>query len=110
MSLTLLKQHDPLSNVNKQLKIINEDSGIVAFDEELEKSGLFPLSATGVEVFQVNLGKMCNQTCKHCHVDAGPDRKEIMTLETMEMVIEAAKNEIINTIPNIAYSYFNNYY
>ncbi len=57
MPLTLLSQHDPLSDINKQLIIINEKSGIVSFDEELGKSGLFPLSATGVEVFQVNLGK-----------------------------------------------------
>lgn len=95
MSLTLLKQHDPLSNTNEQLRIINEGSGIVSFDEELEKSGLFPLAATGVEVFQVNLGKMCNQTCKHCHVDAGPDRKEIMTKETMQDCLRALANSDI---------------
>ncbi len=38
---------------------------------------------------QVNLGKMCNQTCKHCHVDAGPTRKEIMTRETIEHCLRA---------------------
>ena len=98
MPLTLLTQHDPLSDVNKQLKIINEDSGIVSFDKELEKTGLFPLAATGVEVFQVNLGKMCNQTCKHCHVDAGPDRKEIMTKETMQECLTALKNSDIQIV------------
>jgi radical SAM/Cys-rich protein len=35
---------------------------------------------------------MCNQTCRHCHVDAGPDRKEIMTKETMQQCIEVLKN------------------
>lgn len=98
MSLSLLSQHDPLSDVNTQLKIINQDSGIELFDKELKKSGLFPLSATDVEVFQVNLGKMCNQTCKHCHVDAGPDRKEIMTKETMQDCLKALKNSEIPTI------------
>lgn len=31
---------------------------------------------------------MCNQGCKHCHVDAGPDRKEIMTRETMQLCLD----------------------
>jgi radical SAM/Cys-rich protein len=74
-------------DADQQLNIINNESGIVPFDQELEKSGLFPLTAMGVEVLQVNLGKMCNQTCKHCHVDAGPDRKEIMTKEIMEQCL-----------------------
>jgi MoaA/NifB/PqqE/SkfB family radical SAM enzyme len=34
---------------------------------------------------------MCNQVCKHCHVDAGPDRKEIMTVETMQQCLDALK-------------------
>ena len=37
---------------------------------------------------QVNVGKLCNQTCRHCHVDAGPRRKEQMTRETAERVVE----------------------
>jgi radical SAM/Cys-rich protein len=36
----------------------------------------------------VNVGYQCNQTCKHCHVDAGPDRKEVMTRETMQQCLE----------------------
>jgi radical SAM/Cys-rich protein len=58
---------------------------------------LDPLCATGITVFQINVGKLCNQTCHHCHVDAGPDRKEIMTRETAELCIRAlAKTEIPN--------------
>lgn len=41
---------------------------------------------------QINVGKMCNQTCKHCHVDAGPTRKEIMTRETMAHCLRALDN------------------
>ena len=44
-----------------------------------------------LEIFQVNVGKMCNQVCKHCHVDAGPDRKEIMTRETMQQCLNVIK-------------------
>jgi len=46
------------------------------------------MASTGIQIFQVNIGKMCNQTCKHCHVDAGPDRKEIMAREIMQQCID----------------------
>lgn len=54
------------------------------FNQKLKSCNQFPLKPSGIEIFQMNIGYMCNQTCKHCHVDAGPDRKEIMTKETME--------------------------
>ncbi|MEP2508059.1 MAG: arsenosugar biosynthesis radical SAM (seleno)protein ArsS, partial [Reichenbachiella sp.] len=47
---------------------------------------------------QVNMGKMCNQVCKHCHVDAGPDRKEIMTRETMQWCLDALDRSNISTV------------
>ena len=63
----------------------------------MRTAGLAPLHATGITVFQINVGKLCNQTCHHCHVDAGPDRKEVMTKETAELCIRAlAKTEIPN--------------
>ncbi len=62
---------------------------LIPFQQNLERAGLFPLRPTNLEVFQVNIGKMCNQVCKHCHVDAGPDRKEIMTRETMQQCLYA---------------------
>jgi radical SAM/Cys-rich protein len=47
------------------------------------------------EILQVNVGKLCNLTCMHCHVNAGPKRKEIMTRETIDRVIDwLAKTEI----------------
>src|SRR5207237_2123854 len=47
------------------------------------------------EILQVNLGKLCNLTCMHCHVNAGPKRKEIMTRETIDRVIDwLAKTDI----------------
>lgn len=51
-----------------------------------------PLKSTGIEVLQINVGKMCNQVCAHCHVDAGPDRKEIMNRETMSQCVEVMRN------------------
>ena len=63
-------------------------SGAPSFDEVLERHGRPPLEARAIEVLQVNVGKLCNQTCAHCHVDAGPDRREAMTRETAEQVVE----------------------
>ena len=57
------------------------------FDETLHAHGIPCLRAAGIEVLQINVGKLCNQTCSHCHVDAGPDRREIMSRETAEAVI-----------------------
>ena len=56
---------------------------IPPFPQTLTRNGLEPLAATGIEVLQVNVGKLCNQTCRHCHVDAGPDRREIMSRDTL---------------------------
>ena len=47
------------------------------------------------EILQVNVGKLCNITCMHCHVNAGPKRKEIMTRETIDRIVDwLAKTEI----------------
>src|SRR5437870_5283352 len=46
------------------------------------------LRRTHPEILQVNVGKLCNLTCVHCHVNAGPKRKEIMTRETIDRVVD----------------------
>lgn len=61
------------------------------FRTHLERIGLYPLQPTSLEIFQINLGKMCNQVCKHCHVDAGPDRREIMERTTMHLCLEVIR-------------------
>ena len=89
---TLKRQHHDLSDSEVQIGILEDDKHLyhlVPFQQKLEEANLFPLKPTEVEIFQVNVGKMCNQVCKHCHVDAGPDRKEIMTRETMQQCIDA---------------------
>jgi radical SAM/Cys-rich protein len=58
------------------------------FDGALNCHALAPLRRLNPHTLQVNVGKLCNQTCHHCHVDAGPKRTEIMTRATAERVIE----------------------
>jgi radical SAM/Cys-rich protein len=60
------------------------------FTATLRRHGVAPLRRLAPHTLQVNVGKLCNQACHHCHVDAGPKRTEIMTRATAERVIELA--------------------
>ena len=59
-----------------------------------EKMGANSLSLCRArpEIIQVNVGKLCNLTCMHCHVNAGPKRKEIMTRDTIDRIIDWLAN------------------
>jgi len=60
------------------------------FEQALADSGWSGLHADTLRVFQINLGKLCNMACRHCHVDAGPDRTvENMSAETVDQCIQA---------------------
>ena len=95
---TLLKRRSPLVPASEQLRIIDGPSVVPSFDDLLEQNGLSPLFASGIEVFQINLGKRCNQVCGHCHVDAGPDRQEMMTQETAAECIRTLERTSIPTV------------
>jgi radical SAM/Cys-rich protein len=89
----------PLASSEAQLRVLNDQPRVrKPFAQALAESGLAPLTATGITVFQINVGKLCNQTCGHCHVDAGPDRREIMTRETAELCLDALRNSDIPTV------------
>jgi radical SAM/Cys-rich protein len=84
---SLLAQGHLLAKSAAQLQKLNND-GREKFAHKLQAIGIPTLRPTGIDIFQMNMGKMCNQVCKHCHVDAGPDRKEIMTQETMQLCLD----------------------
>ncbi len=91
-----------LSDPAYQLHVLNNQSESLRqqpkFQEKLKEIDLFPLRPTGIEIFQINLGYMCNMTCKHCHVDAGPDRTEVMSKDTLKHCLEALRNSDISTV------------
>ncbi len=90
MSQSLSGLGHELASPQHQLRVLNSPTAAhKRFDDSLDESSLFPLTATGIEIFQINVGKLCNQVCHHCHVDAGPDRTENMTRETVELCVEA---------------------
>jgi radical SAM/Cys-rich protein len=94
---SLLKAKHNLSNPIHQIALL-ENSELEKFSTKLKSSNLFPLLPIKTEIFQINVGKMCNQVCKHCHVDAGPDRKEIMTRQTMQLCLDAIVKSGAHTI------------
>ena len=81
---SLEKRRSPLASAGAQRARLAEVPLPRPFDAALASSGLYPLRATGIEVFQINVGKRCNLTCHHCHVDAGPDKKEVMSRAVIE--------------------------
>lgn len=69
------------------------------FSATLNAQGWPVLSPATLEIFQINLGKLCNMTCRHCHVDAGPDRtREVMTWDTMMACLEALDQTEAHTV------------
>ncbi len=69
----------------------------VGFEEKLAQNNL-DLRSANVEILQVNVGKLCNQTCKHCHVDASPTRTEIIRRETIDACLEVLREFQIPTL------------
>lgn len=100
MLQSLKRQNHSLGSPEGQIAILSDVDAIqiASFEDQLQNIDCLPLKPTGVEILQINVGKMCNQVCAHCHVDAGPDRKEIMTQETMRLCIDAIRDSQIHTV------------
>jgi radical SAM/Cys-rich protein len=69
----------------------------VGFNENLARHGL-TLKSARVDTLQANVGKLCNQACKHCHVDAAPKRTEVMTRETVDACLRVLRDFKIATL------------
>lgn len=102
MLKSLQATKNPLSKTEKQLELLSSgifaDGSLPTFADKIKKTNQFPLQPKQIEILQINVGYMCNQVCAHCHVDAGPDRKEIMTVETMQQILEVLKTTQVNTL------------
>lgn len=96
---TLKKRGSKLATPNIQIAILEETTPkITKFEHQLQGINLVPFKPTALEIFQINVGYMCNMTCEHCHVDAGPTRTEMMTKETMTYCLEAIKKSQTKTV------------
>jgi radical SAM/Cys-rich protein len=90
-----------MSDTFVQLNVLNgkdiSDAKFPRFSDKLADQGHRPFKPTSIEVFQLNIGKLCNQTCAHCHVDAGPDKK----LENMDRATLEKCLAMIQAIPSV---------
>jgi len=96
---SLKKSNNALSDTFMQLKVLN---GTDVEGKDFEKFGDkvgYAIRPNPIEIFQLNIGKLCNQTCSHCHVDAGPDRKvENMDKKTLQKCLDIVREHKIPTV------------
>lgn len=100
MKLQSLKRRgSKLASANLQVTILQETTNnLIQFKDKLKEVDLYPLRPLPLEILQINVGYLCDLTCEHCHVDAGPTRKEIMTKETFQDCLNVIKIAQIKTI------------
>ena len=97
---TLQKRGAPLAATSVQRARLDAAAAVAGatFESALAGAGLFPLRTTGMEIFQINVGRKCNQTCRHCHVDAGPDRTEMMPDDVMDQCLRVIESADVHTV------------
>jgi radical SAM/Cys-rich protein len=101
---SLISRRSPLASPDEQIRTLDRVEldrapSAGSFEASLENSGAGRLTAKAVEIFQINLGKLCNMTCRHCHVDAGPDRhREVMDRETVDACLKALDRTGAHTV------------
>ena len=99
---SLKASQNALSNTQRQLDILSnglfQDGTLPTFEEKIKVHQLEDIRPKELQVLQINLGYMCNQVCAHCHVDAGPDRKEMMLDQTLEDCLSVMRNNSIETV------------
>jgi len=81
------------------LDLADAEGKPIHFESTLRDHGIDGLHASTLEIFQINVGKLCNMTCRHCHVDAGPDRTDaMMSRETLDACLAALDRSTAHTV------------
>ena len=96
---SLQSRRVPLAHPQEQLALLDAVPGDADFDATLAGAGWNALTPAALEIFQINLGKLCNMTCRHCHVDAGPDRTDaMMSRDTVQACLRALDQTSAHTV------------
>lgn len=98
VSPTLQRRAHALSSAAAQLTTLELLPLPERFEAVLTRHAKAPLVAGRVQTLQMNLGKVCNQTCRHCHVDAGPDRREQMQDDVLDAAIQLLETSDIPVV------------
>lgn len=101
---SLQRRRSPLAIPQHQLEALatidlSQAPGQGNFTKTLDAHGWHNFQPAKLEIFQINIGKLCNMTCRHCHVDAGPDRtRENMDRETIDACLRALDQTDAHTV------------
>ncbi|MEX2380096.1 MAG: arsenosugar biosynthesis radical SAM (seleno)protein ArsS [Vicingaceae bacterium] len=98
---SLKAQSNELAQSKRQLEVLDGElfqSDLPTFKSKITQFGEPVIRPNQLEILQINLGYMCNQVCKHCHVDAGPDRKEIMSKQLLQSCLDILQKHNIPTV------------
>ena len=95
---SLRRRTHPLAEPAAQRAALDAVGLPQSFGDVAAAAAAGPLRAGAVEVLQINVGKYCNQTCRHCHVDAGPDRTEIMSDAVVDACLDVIERQAIPTV------------
>jgi radical SAM/Cys-rich protein len=96
--LTLLNSRSPLAAPAVQRATLESLPLAHTFEAALARAGVTRIAPLAPTVLQMNVGKRCNQACHHCHVDAGPDRTEVMTDAVADAVLDVLAASPIPTL------------
>jgi radical SAM/Cys-rich protein len=99
-SIEIVKAREARKQSSRQQLLESNSSSIPAFDEMLKMHKVSPLTRTTTRVIQVNIGKLCNLTCRHCHVESGPTRRENMNEKTIDRIIHLLQQETLRLKSN----------
>jgi MoaA/NifB/PqqE/SkfB family radical SAM enzyme len=94
---SLQSRGSQLSDTFFQLNVLNgkekSEVNFPKFKDKLNEFGFSTLSPSELNIFQINIGRLCNQSCAHCHVDASPERKaEVMTKATLQRCLDVLQH------------------
>ncbi len=88
--------------VSKQLEVLKNgvfsNGKLPLFKDKLKEVNIPDIKKGQLKILQLNIGYMCNQTCSHCHVDAGPSRKEMMSIEVLKRCLNLMIENKIETV------------
>ena len=85
-------------DTHRQLDVLRDIGENPTFLQKIDEVHRNPLRSEGVEILQMNVGRVCNLSCKHCHVEAGPQRTEQMSRGVFEKCLDILRKSEIPTI------------
>lgn len=85
-------------DASEQLRILSRIGDIPSLPAKFREMDKFPLTARGIDTLQINVGRVCNLACRHCHVNAGPHRTESMSRSVLAKCLDILEAFPISTI------------